>query len=116
LQHVKEVLDTIRENNLSLKTTKCHFFRQELKFLGHIISKDGIKPDPEKIQAVVNWDEPTNQTQVRGFLGMTTYFKRYIKGYAKVAAPLMELTKDMYKYYFTMTEAGRKAFTMLKDM
>jgi hypothetical protein len=116
LQHIKEVLETVKANHLSLKTKKCHFFRQELKFLGHIISKDGIKPDPEKVQAVVNWDEPTNQTQVRGFLGMTTYFKRYIKGYAKIAAPLMELTKDVYKHNFRMTEAARKAFQKLKDL
>ena len=71
-----------------------------MKFLGHIISKDGIRPDPEKVKAVEDWKEPTNQTQVRAFLGLTTYFKRFIKGYAKIAAPLMELTKDQYKHNF----------------
>jgi len=87
LQHIESVLQTIRDNHLSVKTSKCHFFRQELKFLGHIISKEGIKPDPEKVQAVLDWTEPKNQTEVRGFLGLTNYFKRFIKTMQKLQQP-----------------------------
>jgi len=116
LQHIKMVLDTIRKERLSLKTKKCHFFQYEVKFLGHIISKNGIKPDPENVQAVSDWAEPQSQTQVRSFLGLTTYFKRFIKGYAKIAAPLMELTKDQYKTNFQLTPGARNAFHELKNM
>jgi hypothetical protein len=116
LQHIRQVLHIIRKNNLSLKAKKCHFFQSEVKFLGHVISKDGIKPDPEKVQAVQDWVEPSSQTQVRAFLGLTTYFKRFIKGYAKIAAPLMELTKDQYKGNFQLTQPARQAFNELKHM
>jgi len=116
IQHIRKVLETIRKNDLSLKAKKCHFFQTEVKFLGHVISKNGIKPDPEKVQAVQDWNEPANQTHVRAFLGLTTYFKRFIKGYAKTAAPLMELTKDQYKGNFKLNPAAKQAFEQLKTM
>ena len=73
LTHLADVLRTIRENKLSIKTKKCHFFQPELKFLGHIISQDGISPDPEKVAVVKQWPPLERQTDVRSFLGLTTY-------------------------------------------
>ena len=117
LQHIQEVLQIIEANGLSVKTSKCHFFQQELKFLGHIISKDGIRPDPEKVQAVKDWPKPKTQTDVRAFLGMLTYFKRFIKGFAKIAAPLMELTKDEHKRELKWDEKScTPAFEKLKEL
>ncbi|EPS59216.1 hypothetical protein M569_15593 [Genlisea aurea] len=116
LRHIREVFETIRREHLSVKRSKCYFFKQELKFLGHIISKDGIKPDTEKVEAVKNWTTPKNQGDVRSFLGLTTYFKRFMKGYAKIAAPLMELTKDVYKKNFQWTSECQEAFDTLKQL
>jgi len=117
IRHIEEVLDLMRSNNLSVKTSKCHFFKEELKFLGHIISKDGIKVDPEKVEAVKNWPRPKTQTDVRAFLGLTTYFKRFMKGYAKIAAPLMELTKDEHKRNMVWDDRNcTPAFEKLKEL
>jgi hypothetical protein len=115
IKHIQQVFQTLRDNNLSLKTSKCHFFQQELKFLGHIVSKDGIKPDPEKVQAVNNWTEPKNQSDIRAFLGLTNYFKKFIKNYAKIAAPLSELTKDQYKRSWHFSNEAKEAFQILKN-
>jgi hypothetical protein len=106
----------MQKNHLSLKTKKCHFFKDELKFLGHIISKEGIRPDPEKVEAVKNWPKPKNQHDVRAFLGLTTYFKRFIRGYAKIAYALMELTKDQYKRNFVWSDRCQAAFEKLKQL
>jgi hypothetical protein len=116
IEKLRYVFDTCRANYLSLKTNKCHFFQQELKFLGHIVSKDGIRPDPEKVQAVKDWVTPKTQSDVRSFLGLTTYFKRFIKGYAKIATPLMELTKDQYKRNMVWSSDCTKAFEELKEL
>jgi hypothetical protein len=116
LQHIQEVFEACKANKLSLKTKKCHFFKQELKFLGHIISKEGIRPDPEKVEAVKNWPTPKNQHDVRSFLGLTTYFKRFIRGYAKIACALMELTKDQYKKNFIWDARCQAAFDKLKEL
>jgi hypothetical protein len=84
LEHIEEVLKLIEKHQLSLKESKCHFFQNELKFLGHIISKEGIKPDPEKVEVVKKWQEPSTQTDVRAFLGLTSYFRRFMKAYAQM--------------------------------
>ena len=114
LDKLRYVFETCRANSLSLKTNKCHFFLQELKFLGHIISKDGIKPDPDKVKAVSEWSTLKTQSDVRSFLGLTTYFKRFIKGYAKIATPLMELTKDQYKRNMPWDPVCAASFDALK--
>ena len=61
-------------------------------FLGHVISRDGMMVDPNKIKAVVNWDRPTNVSEVRSFLGLTGYYKRFVEGFSHIAAPLAQLT------------------------
>src|SRR5205814_6802268 len=85
--------ERIRIANLKFGPEKCKFCFNEIKFLGHIIGKDGIKTDPAKIEKVKNYSRPVNLTQLRGFLGLAKYYQKFIKDFAKIAKPLNELTK-----------------------
>ncbi|XP_072043981.1 uncharacterized protein [Amphiura filiformis] len=82
------VLTRLGEFNLKVKPEKCNLFQKQLRFLGHLVSGGGILPDPEKIRAVEEWKIPTTETELRGFLGLCGYYRRFVPGYAKVAAPL----------------------------
>ena len=73
-QHLKIVLQTLRENKLYAKLNKCDFWLKEVSFLGHLVSTEGIRVDPAKIEAVVNWKSPQNVTEVRSFLGLAGYY------------------------------------------
>lgn len=78
LQHPKEVFDHVRAANLKLKPSKCHFAQEEVSFLGHVVSAAGLKPDPKNIQKVRDWPTPENPTEVRAFLGLCSYYRRFI--------------------------------------
>ena len=73
---------------MKLKPSKCEFFRQELIYLGHVMSKDGIQTDPKKVEAICKWPISTNMTEVRSFLGFTNYYQWFIRKYKQVAKPL----------------------------
>jgi hypothetical protein len=87
------VLSRLREVNLKLNPSKCCFAAASVVFLGHIVSKEGTRLDPSKIDAVREFPAPTTVVSVRSFLGLTRYYRRFIRGYAKLAGPLFELTK-----------------------
>lgn len=94
-EHLKNlglVFDRLNAANLKLKAKKCNFFRKEVTFLGHVISERGVKTDPSKTAAVENWMTPTNISGLRSFLGLASYYRRFIKDFAKVAKCLHELT------------------------
>ncbi len=93
IKHIRLVLDVLRKHNLYANHKKCDFFKRELEFLGHIISGDGIKVDPRKTASVNTWPKPTTLTELRGFLGLANYFRRFIQGYSSIVAPLTDLTK-----------------------
>jgi len=93
LQHLGVVLSRLREVNLKLNPSKCCFAAGSIVFLGHVVSKEGTRPDPGKIDVVWRFPVPTTVTNVRSFLGLTGYYRKYIKGYSKVAGLLFELTK-----------------------
>ncbi len=93
LQHLGVVLSRLREVNLKLNPSKCCFAAGSIVFLGHVVSKEGTRPDPGKIDVVWRFPVPTTVTNVRSFLGLTGYYRKYIKGYSKVASLLFELTK-----------------------
>ena len=95
--HLRKVLELLKEHDLKAKMKKCEFFRPELKFLGHIVSASGMKPDPAKVSTVQEWPLPQSEYDVRAFLGLANYFRRYIKGYAATAAPLNNLLKGLNK-------------------
>ena len=107
------VLDRFRDAGLKLKPSKCHLFQKEVAYLGHVVSREGIHTDPVKIEAVRDWPVPSTQTQVRSFLGLASYYRRFIKGFANVAAPLNKLTEKNTK--FVWTEQCTVAFEQLKQ-
>ncbi len=94
LDHLKTVWRRIREANLKLKPTKCCLMHTQVPFLGHIVSRQGVGVDPAKIEAVEQWPTPTSVKDVRAFLGLASYYRRYIPGFSTVAAPLTNLTRQ----------------------
>ena len=91
LERLDMVFSRLSQYNLKVKPEKCHLFHKRLRFLGHIISEDGVSPDPEKTRAVQEWDRPQTEAELRSFLGLTGYYRRFIAGYAKIAASLQAL-------------------------
>jgi len=87
------VLSRFREVNLKLNPSKCCFAAESIVILGHVVSKEGTKPNPGKIDAVLRFPEPKIVTNVKSFLGLTGYYRKYIRGYSRLASPLFELTK-----------------------
>lgn len=112
-QHIRKVLKLLQEHSLHLNPAKCEFFRTNISYLGHIISADGLSPDPAKTAAVRNWPVPTDKTNLRRVLGLTSYLRRYVPNYAKIAGPLNQLTADTAIFEWT-TEA-QVAFDLLKE-
>ena len=113
-QHLKIVLQTLREKKLYAKLSKCDFWLKEVSFLGHIVSVEGIRVDPIKIEAVVNWKPPRNVTEVRSLLGLAGYYRRFVKGFSVIASPLTKLLRKGIK--FEWTNKCQNSFEQLKGM
>ncbi|KAH9778034.1 Endonuclease [Citrus sinensis] len=111
--HLRIVLETLRENKLYGKFKKCEFWLDRVMFLGHIVTKDGISADPAKVEVIVNWERPSSVTEVRSFLGLAGYYRRFVKEFSSIAAPLTNLTKKNVK--FNWDEACEKSFQELKS-
>ncbi|XDV45359.1 hypothetical protein PO909_013473 [Leuciscus waleckii] len=128
LQRLEMVLSRLQQKGLKAKLSKCHFFRREVQYLGHRVSKEGVATDPEKISAVSNWRRPCDVTEVRSFLGFCSYYRRFVKGFAQLAAPLHQLVADVIKAAkmsrtrpaavlpSMWTERCERSFTELKRM
>ena len=93
--------------------SKCTFGKEEVSYLGHVISKEGLKVDPEKIKSNTDWPKPTNISKLRGFLGLTGYYRRFISNYAHKTTPLSNLLK---KNAFQWSEEAKKCFEALKGI
>ena len=111
-QHLKIVLQTLREKKLYVKLSKCDFWLKEISFLGHIVSAKGIRVDPVKIEAVVNWKPPGSVTEVRSFLGLAGYYRRFVKGFFVIASPLTKLLKK--GVMFEWSDKCQNSFEQLK--
>jgi hypothetical protein len=115
--HIGEVLETLHKNQLTVKLSKCKFAQLSVKFLGHIISHNQIKVNPEAVQKVLDWERPKAGTNfpkaIRGFLGLTGWYRKFIPNYADIARPLIDLTKKNAKYEWT--EEHEKSFKKLRD-
>ena len=114
VRHLQAVFDRLRTANLKLKVQKCVFLRDEVQYLGHTISKHGIAPDPSKVSKVQNFPVPTDLNKLRQFLGLASYYRRFIKNFAAVAAPLHALTKKDVSYVWTVQ--CQEAFQQLKQL
>jgi hypothetical protein len=118
-QHVKEVLKRLRKHNLYAKLSKCNFGVERVEFLGHILSPEGIQMDTRKLSAIASWPEPRSYRDVQVFLGFANYYRRFIYGFSKIAAPLNEILKGMKNGRktgpFTYTDEAASAFRRLRE-
>ncbi|CAJ2638126.1 unnamed protein product [Trifolium pratense] len=110
--HLRMIFQTVRDNHLLLNKSKCSFALPKVEYLGHFITVDGISTDPSKIQAVSSWPIPQNLKQLRGFLGLAGYYRRFVKDFGKIAKPLTDLLK---KDCFIWSENATSAFLNLKQ-
>jgi len=113
-RHVRLVLQRLLENRLFVKAEKCEFHVQSVSFLGFIIEKAQSRSDPVKVQAVVEWPIPENRKQLQRFLGFANFYRRFIRDFSKVAAPLTQLTSTSRPFIWS-TEAAQ-AFLRLKTL
>jgi hypothetical protein len=90
-EHLRLVLQKLRANQLYTKLNKCEFWLKEVSFLGHIISEGGIYVDPSKVKDVLNWKTPQNVLDIRSFLDLAGYYRRFIEGFSKISKPVTEL-------------------------
>ncbi|WVZ76648.1 hypothetical protein U9M48_024604 [Paspalum notatum var. saurae] len=111
-EHLRTVLTRLREHQLYAKFSKCAFWLREVSFLGHILSEEGVAIDPSKVEDVLNWKQPETVTEIRSFLGLAGYYRRFIKDFSKTAKPMTSLTKKNAKYLWD--PKCEQAFTSLK--
>jgi len=111
-QHVRRVLDALREQKLYAKESKCEFFKHEVEFLGHNVGRDGVRMMEDKVQAIREWPTPRSVRDVRAFLGTAGYYRKFIRDFSAIAAPLSELTKDSVKFEWAAPHEA--AFVHLK--
>nr|AAX92822.1 retrotransposon protein, putative, Ty3-gypsy sub-class [Oryza sativa Japonica Group] len=112
-QHLRLVLGKLREHQLYAKLSKCEFWLSEMKFLGHVISAKGVAVDPETVIAVTDWKQPKTVTQVRSFLGLAGYYRRFIENFSKIARPMTQLLKNEEE--FVWSPQCERAFQTLKE-
>ena len=114
LENLKLVFDRLRSANLTLTPSKCVLFQKSVSFLGHVVSDEGIQCDPSKIDKVKKWPVPSNVTEVRSFLGLVGYYRRFIPEFSTFAAPLTYLTRKGKK--FCWTSDCQRSFEKLKEL
>ncbi|GJZ38131.1 putative reverse transcriptase domain-containing protein [Tanacetum coccineum] len=107
--HLRIILELLKKEKLYAKFSKCDFWISIVQFLGHVINSQGIHVDPSKIEAVNNWASPTTPTEIRQFLGLAGYYRRFIKGFSKIAKPLTELTQKNKNYHASIKAAPFEA-------
>jgi hypothetical protein len=111
-EHLHLALQKLREHRLYAKLRKCKFWMKQVAFLGHVISKGGISVDPSKVQDVLSWNVPTSVGDIRSFLGLAGYYRRFIEGFSKISKPMTELLEEDKK--FEWTSACKASFQELK--
>jgi hypothetical protein len=100
-KHLRMVLQVLREHQLYAKLSKCSFYQRQIHYLGHIISKEGIVVDPEKVEAIREWSMPRNVVEVRSFMGLAGYYRRFIAGFSRIAHSITSLQRKEKKFQWT---------------
>ncbi|KAD6796059.1 hypothetical protein E3N88_06955 [Mikania micrantha] len=111
--HLRTLLELLRREKLYAKFSKCDFWLTEVQFLGHVINTQGIQVDPSKIEAITKWENPKSPTEVRSFLGLAGYYRRFIQNFSRIAVPLTSLTRKAEKFEWGPKQS--EAFQILKD-
>ena len=109
---VCKVFDLLRQHQLYVKLSKCEFFKHEVEFLGHIVGNGQIKMCPSKVDAILQWPIPSSITDIRSFLGLCNYYRKFIQGFSTIASPLIELTKNDIPFVWSSKQ--QVAFDQLK--
>ena len=112
-RHLRLVLETLRKNKFYAKLKKCEFWLSEVAFLGHVINQHGILVDPSKVSTIIGWPRPSNVKEVRSFLGLAGYYRRFVKDFSIIAKPMTKLTQKDVK--FQWNEECERTFSTLKN-
>ena len=115
IRHVRKVLEVLRSSNLTVKLRKCQLGMDECRYLGHVVGNGKVKPGLDKVKAVETFPKPRSKKEVRGFLGLTGYYRRFISNYSTIAAPLSDLTRRSAPLQLHWTESCEEAFQTLKQ-
>ncbi len=113
IQHLRAVFQCLRDNRLYLRLEKCHFFQSSVQYVGFTVQAGSLAPSPDKVKAVSDWPVPANPTDVRSFLGLAQYYRRFIRDFAKLALPLHRLTGKLAP--FEWSQEAQTAFDALKE-
>ncbi|KAL4010621.1 hypothetical protein IC575_030123 [Cucumis melo] len=117
MEHMRKVLSVLREHELYTNKKKCSFAKQKVEYLGHIISGEGVEVDLEKIKSITKWPKPMNIKEVRGFLGLTEYYRRFVQNYGAIAAPLTQLLKKGgYKWSAEVEDAFERLKKVMSSL
>ncbi|GJR62439.1 putative reverse transcriptase domain-containing protein [Tanacetum coccineum] len=112
-EHLKQILELLKKEELYAKFSKCEFWIPKVQFLGHVIDSEGIHVDPAKIESIKDWTSPKSPTEIRQFLGLAGYYRRFIEGFLKIAKPMTKLTQKKVK--FEWGDKQETAFQLLKQ-
>ena len=112
IKHLETVFKILAEAGLKLKLKKCDFFKEEINYLGHVVSRNGVTPNAAKVEAIANYPEPTNAKELSSFLGLASYYRKFIRAFAEKAHPLTKLTRKSEKW--TWGDEQRDAFNCIK--
>lgn len=114
IERLKQVFDRLKQHNLLLQPDKCNFLQEEIQYLGHVINREGVKPDPAKVECVQKFPQPKNAKDIKSFLGLAGYYRRFIPQFAKIAKPLNSLLKK--DEIFEWKTPQNEAFTKIKEI
>ncbi|KAL0556441.1 hypothetical protein IC582_004955 [Cucumis melo] len=112
-EHLHQVLETLRANKLYAKFSKCAFWLKKVNFLGHVVSSEGVSVDPTKIEAVTSWPQPSTVSEIRSFLGLADYYRRFVEDFSRIASPFTQLTRKGTP--FVWSPACESSFQELKQ-